>query len=191
MTDTTPGPAVDGGPGPAGLTDAEKLTALETYIKTLKGISDGLRAAVTADLKTRHVERVGAYLPDGTKLGAVTFKAGTKTARVTDPAAALAWCLRNYPDEIVKAINPAFLKKLLDSAKSGQVGSHGVDPWTGEELAFITVEQGEPGIMVTKTPEGTTRMEALAHGFAGLLEGPKASQYDADFADRLENGGYR
>ena len=152
------------------LTDAEKLTALETYIKTLKGMADELRAAVTTDLGKRHVERVGAFLPDGTKLGAVTYKAGTKTVKVTDPHAALVWCMRTYPDEIVKAINPAFLKKLLDFNKSGAVGEHGVDPATGELLPFITIEQGEPGIMVTKTAEGTARMEALAHGFARVLK---------------------
>lgn len=158
---------------PGGLTDAEKLTALETYIKTLRDIADELRAAVTADLGRRRVERVGAFLPDGTKLGAVTYKAGTKTVKVTDQAAALAWCLRNYPDEIVKTINSAFLKKLLDANKSGAVGDFGVDPWTGEELRFISIAQGDPGIMVTKTPEGTSRMQALAHGFAGLLEAPR------------------
>lgn len=161
MTDTTPGHE---------LTDAEKVIALETYVKTLKGISDGLRAALPAALAASHVERVGAYLPDGTKLGAVTLKKGAKTVKVTDPAAALAWCLRNYPDEIVKAINPAFLKKILDWNKRGEVGCHGVDPATGEELPFITIEQGEPGIMVTKTDEGVARMEALARGFTRALE---------------------
>jgi hypothetical protein len=173
---------------PAELTDAEKLTALETYIKTLKGMADELRLSVTDDLGKRHVERVGAFLPDGTKLGSVTYKAGTKTAKVTDPAAAMAWCLRAHPDEIVKAINPAFLKRILDLAKTGAVGEHGYDPTSGEELPFITVVKGDPGIMVTKTPEGTARMEALAHGFARILS--PASAYDPDLADRLENGAY-
>lgn len=171
---------------PAELTDAEKLTALETYVKTLKGLSDGLRAAVTADLKARRVERVGAYLPDGTKLGAVGYNEGRKAAKVTDPAAALAWCIKRYPEEIVKAISPAFLTKLLDAAKDGEVGGHGVDPMTGEELPFITVTRGEPFVTVTKTPEGTARMTALALGFPKMLGGG----YDPDLADRLENGAY-
>lgn len=172
MTDETPGAATDGGPG--GLTDAEKLTALETYIKTLKSIADHLREAVTADLKARRVERVGAYLPDGTKLGAVGFVAGSKRARVTNPEHALIWCAKRYPDEIIRTINPAFLKKITTYSQAvAGVGEHGVDPATGEELTFIVVEQGEPHIAVTKTPEGTSRMEALAHGFAGLLEAPR------------------
>lgn len=171
---------------PAELTDAEKLTALDTYIKTLKGLSDGLRAAVTADMKARRVERVGAYLPDGTKLGAVTFNEGRKTVKVTDPAAALTWLINRYPEQIVNAINPAFLAKLLDAAKNGEVGSHGVDPWTGEELPFITVAQGEPFVTVNKTAEGSARMTDLAMGFPKMLGGG----YDPDFADRLENGAY-
>jgi len=176
-------------PAPYELTEAEQLTALETYIKTLKAMADELRTSVTADLGKRRVERVGAFLPDGTKLGAVTYKAGAKAAKVTDSAAALAWCMRAHPEEIVKAINPAYLNRLLDLAKAGAVGEHGYDPATGEELAFIEVAQGDPGIMVTKTPEGTARMEALAHGFARILNPPPA--YDPDLADRLENGAYR
>lgn len=191
MSATTPGAATDGGPGP-GLTDAEKLVAVETYLKALAPAAKTLRAAVTAELGTRRVERVGAYLPDGEKMGAVGYSAGRKTAKVTDQAAALKWCLDRYPDEIVKAINPAFLKGILDVSKTGQVGDPGVDPRTGELLNFVQVMQGDPFVTVTTTDEGVARMEALAAGFAGMLEAPKheAQPYDPDFADRLENGAY-
>lgn len=186
MTDTTPGSAIDGGPGPAGLTDAEKLAALETYMKTLKVMSDELRAKVTADMQGRRVERVGAYL-GSLKLAAVSFVKGRKTATVTDPAAALRWCLNAHPEEVVSAVNPAYLKALTDyAASTGEVGEMGVDPRTGETLPFIEVRQGNPYVSVKTTPEGVARMDALAHGFAGMLEGSKS--YDPDFADRLENG---
>lgn len=169
MTDEIPEAAVIG--NPPGLTDAEKLTALETYVKTLKTMTDALRAKITEDMGVRRVERVGAYLPDGSKLGAVGYSGGRKTAKVVDPAAALRWCLTRYPDEIVKAINPAFLKALTDYAlKTGEVGEPGVDPRTSEVLDFIEVVQGNPYVSVTTTKEGVARMEALAHGFAGMLE---------------------
>jgi hypothetical protein len=158
---------------PGDLTDAEKLVAVETYLKALAPIAKALRVRVTEDFGVRHVERVGAYLT-GEKLGAVGYSGGRKTAKVTDAEEALRWCLKTYPDEIVRAINPAFLAALLDFAKkTGQPGEPGVDPRTGEILDFIEVSEGSPFVTVTTTPEGVARMEALAHGFAGMLEGPQ------------------
>jgi hypothetical protein len=169
MTDLTSGAVTDGGPG---LTDAEKLTAVGTYLKALAPIEKALRARVTEDMGVRRVERVGAYLPDGSKMGAVGYNPGRKTAKVTDPAEALRWCLRNYPDEIVRAINPVFLKALTDyAAKVGEVGESGMDPRTGEELRFIEVQQGSAYVTVTTTDEGVARMQALAGGFAAMIEG--------------------
>jgi len=76
-------------PVPQELTDAEKLAALETYIKVLKGQADALRANVTTDLGKRHVEKVGAYLPGGTKMASVSYRPGSKSARITDEAEAI------------------------------------------------------------------------------------------------------
>lgn len=158
-----------------GLTDAEKLAALETYLKTLEPIAKALRAQVTADMGARRVERVGAYLPDGTKMAAVGYSGGRKTAKVTDSAAALKWCQAQYPEAIVQAINPAFLKAITDhSAKVGFVGEPGVDPHTGELLTFIEVVQGNPYVTVTTTTEGVDRLAALAGGFVAMLEGGPA-----------------
>lgn len=176
-----------------GLTDAEKLAALETYLKVLDPLAKDLRAKVTVDLGARRVERVGAYLPDGTKMASVGYSGGRKTAKVIDSEAALKWCIERYPDEIVKAINPAFLKVLLDVAKAkGEVGEPGVDPHTGEMLDFIQVVQGNPFVSVTTTNEGVERMGELARRFTAMLEAPKyqAHPYDPDMADRLENGAY-
>ena len=99
----------------------------------------------------------------------------------------------------MKAVNPAFLKKLLDVAGSLPVGSKGLDPSTGEELDFIEVQQGNPYVTVTTTDEGRDRMATLAGGFAAMLAAPAAPkpgpgqgpQYDPGFADWLDNGGYR
>lgn len=205
MIETTTGAVRSDGPGD-GLTDAEKLAAIETYQKALKPLGEALRARVTEDMGVRRVERVGAFLPDGTKLAAVGYSGGRKTARVNDTAAALAWCLKQHPEEIVEAINPAFLKVLLDVSRAkGEVGEHGVDPHTGEELPFIDIVQGNPYVSVTTTKEGVERMQRLALGFAAMLEGPTPEAapapeapvfptndpYDPALADRLENGAYR
>lgn len=156
-----------------GMTDAEKLAAIGTYIKVLTDMEKALRASVTVDMGRLKVEKVGAFLPDGTKLASVSRSNGKKTAKVTNLAYALIWCTERYPNEIVRAINPAFLKKLLDRALTGAVGEHGVDPWTGEELPFIEVQQGNPYVSITTTQDGRDRMAALAQGFAGMLEGSK------------------
>lgn len=200
MTEQTTGAATDGGPGAEELTDAEKLAALGTYIKVLTETEKALRAAVTADMGRRHVEKVGAYFPDGVKLASVTRSDGKKTAKVTDSAAALRWCLQRYPEAIVQAINPAFLKSITDySAKVGQIGDPGVDPRGGEALDFIEVVRGNPYVTITTEDAGVDRMTALAGSFAGMLEaapsatkmGPgQGAQYDPGFADRLENGAY-
>jgi hypothetical protein len=179
------------------LTDAEKLAALGTYIKVLTAMERDLRTAVEKDMGTRHVEKVGAYLPNGTKMASVSRSEGKRTVKV-DEVAALKWCQNQYPGEVVavEMIRPAFMKKLVDIAGSLPVGSKGLDSKTGEELPFITVMQGSPYVSITTTSEGVETMTALAHGFAGMLEGPKhgpgqGPAYDPGFADRLENGGYR
>lgn len=162
---------------PQELTNAEKLTALETYAAFIKSIADGLRVQVAEEMGQAKAERVAAYMPDGTRIGSVTRCEGRKTAKVIDEAAALAWCKRAHPDEVmtVEIIRPAYLKMLLDLAKADDApaGSPGVDPATGEMLSFIQVEQGLPFVSVTKTKEGIDRMAALANGFTKALEGRK------------------
>lgn len=157
------------------LTDKQKLVALETYAKFIKTITDDLREKVTAEMKANDDERSGARMPDGTKIGAITYSEGRRTAKVTDEAAALAWCERVHPSEVqtIKIIRPAYLKMLLDLAKADDApaGAHGVDPETGEELDFIEVQQGNPYISVTSTAEGLARMSALASGFPRMLGG--------------------
>lgn len=153
------------------LSDAEKLAALDTYIKVLTEMEKKLRAEVTDDFGKRRVEKIGAYLPDGTKLASVSRSGGRKTAKVTDDAAALAWCHERYPDEVVtvEMIRPAFLNVLLTVSKDEPEGGPGVDPRTGEALTFIKVERGNPYVTVTMTDDGRDRMTALASGFAGML----------------------
>jgi len=201
MTDTTTGAPIGGGPGD-GLTDAEKLAALGTYIKVLTEAEKSLRASVTANMGAMRVEKVGAFLPDGTKMASVSRSNGKKSARVTDHDAALRWVRAKYPTETVVTVNPAFLKKLTDAAAAGEVGEPGFDPATGEVLDFIEVYQGNPYVSITTTTEGKNRMAQLAGGWVGMLEAtpapapaaapvfPANDPYDPDHADRLSNGAY-
>jgi len=193
MTEQTTGGAITGAAPAAGMTNAEKLVALQTYNKALKPMEEHLRAATLTDMQDARAERVGAYLPGGEKIGTVGVNAGRKTARVTDARAALLWAMNKYPDEITRIVNPAFLKALTDyAALFAEAGEPGVDPKDGELLDFIQVQQGAPYVTVTTTKEGVAHMTKLAHGFAGMLETPakRTPAYDSDFADRLENGAY-
>lgn len=185
MSNETTGPATDGGAPAPGLTNAEKLAALQTYLKALTPMEKALRQQVVDEMGSLRVEKVGAYLPDGEKIGAIGYNRGRKSATVTDSAAALRWALERHPEAVVQAISPAFLKALTDhAAKVGEPGEKGVDPETGEQLPFIEVRQGDPFVTVTTTKQGVERMTQLAHGFAGMLEGPSAADKKADTMQR-------
>jgi hypothetical protein len=171
MRDEKTGPVDHGGALADGLTNAEKLVAISTYVKVLKSMEGPLRDAALDDLLSVKSERVGAYLPGGEKIGTVGVVSGSKKAVVTDEAKALRWVLSTYPGAVIQSISPSFLKSLLDhAAKSGMPGEPGVDPETGELLDFIEVRQGDPHVSVSTTKEGVARMTQLAHGFAGMLE---------------------
>jgi hypothetical protein len=168
MTDETTGSAVGG--GPAGPSDVQQLVALDGYMKALKPQADTLRARVTEQMAASDDERKAAKLPDGTKIGAVSYRNGAVSAHVTDEAAALAWCIREHPEQIMQAIRPAFLTMLLDVAKKE---GFGFDPATGQALDWIKVGRGAPGVTVTTTPEGKAFAQSLVNGFAGMIEAAK------------------
>lgn len=186
MTEETTGAATDG--GPAGPSDVQQLVALDGYIKALKPQEAALRARVTEQMAASDDERKAARLPDGTKIGAVSWREGAVTARVTDEAAALAWCLKEHPEQIMQAIRPAFLATLLDIAKKA---GYAYDPATGQALDdWIEVGTGAPGVTVTPTPEGKAFAASLVNGFPQMMIGQKPTEYDPSLADRLKNGAY-
>lgn len=154
-------------------TDVERLTAIDAYIKILKTHADELRTKVEKQMGASNDERKGAFLADGTRLGAVTRSDGNKTTIITSEPDFLAWVKSKHPEEIVQAVNPAYRAMLLADAKKGAVGEPGHDPYDGELLDFIQVVRGAAYVTVTTTPEGKARMAALASGFAGMLESPK------------------
>ena len=170
MTDETTGAVADGGPAGQELTSVQQLVALDAYSKALSPHVAALRERVKQEMQAADDERKAAKLPDGTKIGAVSYRKGAVTARVTDEAAALAWCLQKHPEHIMQAIRPAFLAKLLDEAKKEGVG---VDTSSGEILPWITVSQSDPGITVTSTAEGKAFAASLVGNFAGMIEAAK------------------
>lgn len=154
------------------LTDVQKLVALDLYSKALKPHADAMRARVTEQMAADDDERKAAKLPDGTKIGAVSYRKGAKTARISDHDAALRWAMKEHPEQIMQAVRPAFLSMLLEIAKKEvEVGGNGYDPATGQILDWIEVVEGAPGVTVTSTPEGKARMAQIAGGFAGMIEG--------------------
>ena len=157
------------------LTDVQRLAVLDIYLKLLKPIGERLRERVTKQMGDEDQERVAARLPGGPKIASIGYSDGRTTVTLTDGEAALAWCLKKYPSEVVtiQAIRPAFLKKLLDAAKDQSPGNHGYDPETGEELPFIDVGHGSPFVTVTTTPEGIAQISGLVDGFSKMLEGPQ------------------
>lgn len=173
MNDEMSGAAQSGGPAGGELTSIQQLVALDAYTKALGPHVTALRAQVLAEMEAADDERKGAKMPDGTKIGAVSYRKGSVTASLSDPAAALAWCLKEHPDEIMQAIRPAFVTHLLDIAKKE---GFGFDPTTGQILPFIAVSKGNPGVTVTTTPEGKAFAASLVSGTARMIEGARDGQ---------------
>jgi hypothetical protein len=150
-------------------TKAEQLAALDMYLKALKPIAEALRAEVAKEMDSNHDERKGAYLPDGTKIASVTLNDGRRSARVTDEAKAVAWCMKHYPGEVetLYAIRPAFLSTILAASKDAGTG---LDPRTGEALPFVEVSTGDKFVSIHPTDDGTASVLRLAHDFPEMIE---------------------
>ena len=109
----------------------------------------------------------GAQLPDGTKIATVTYAGGdSKSARVIDENAFLAWVLKEHPEQMELVVRPTFQRGLLDAAeKAGQP----VDPSTGETVPGVTVKNTTPYVSIRFKPGAK---EAVAAAWrAGELPG--------------------
>lgn len=106
-----------------------------------------VRADLTDTGKTdwRIGERKVAELPDGQRIGAVTYAKGRAAgAHVVDEAKLTAWVEENHPTEVetVTRIRPAYLAKLL--ADFGNTGG-ALNPKTGEFDDVPGIEVGVDG----------------------------------------------
>lgn len=89
-------------------------------------------------------DRKAVRLGDG-QLGHVVKANGSSRAKVTNEEALIKWVAEHHPDEIVQAVRPSYVNKLLDDAKHyGQA----VDVTTGELVPGVDVRVGNPYVTV-------------------------------------------
>lgn len=91
-------------------------------------------------------ERIGAQLPDGTVIGAVTAGIPGRYPTVTDECVLVAWVKAHKPTEIVESIRVSFMKHLKE-----QVRKHGYafDVTSGEVIPGIELREGSPSYRPT------------------------------------------
>lgn len=158
---------------------ATRLLAIGVVKARIAEEEKRLRAELAGELVTG--ERVPGVIDpgdaEGTALGFVTKKKGSSTARVTDPAALLAWAKEHVPTEVqtTEAVRGGFLPVLLDAVKA-----HGGWPDANgevQEVAGVEVRETAPGLMV-KANDAADRLvaEALAGQRLALLPGEGAGE---------------
>src|SRR5689334_6568275 len=108
-------------------------------------------------------ERKAASI-NGSHLGFVTLAKGKRSTHV-DEDAFTEWIEERYPMEIVKAVRPAFRKKMLDYAlKHGAL----IDG-AGEVCEAVTVTAGEPYPVTQLSEDASIAISALlAKGQLGI-----------------------
>lgn len=108
----------------------------DAYSDAKKAADDLLDKSYKAGATTQ----VDALLPDGTKVGSSSRKAGEREAQVVDEDAFRVWVRDNYPSEhvvefvpaqVVTAVRPGFAGKVLAEATAAGTAKY-VDPVTAE-----------------------------------------------------------
>jgi hypothetical protein len=128
----------------------------------------GFKSNLLAAMADTGAERIRVTDDDGTDLGAVCLSAGRTSAKVTDPAAFLAWVAQRHPSELVQAVRDSFTKKILDAVTAA---GEPVDTATGEVIPGVEVTTGDPFLTVRPTDEAKTRMRETLQA-SGLLALP-------------------
>jgi hypothetical protein len=136
----------------------------------LDEISDRVKTAkAQAETAFKETGTTGTIpqLPDGTKIATVSYAGGdSRSARVTDENAFLAWVLAEHPEQMELVIRDTYRKGLLDAAeKAGQA----IDPTTGQAVPGIIVKPSTPYVSIRFKPGAR---EAVAAAWrAGELAG--------------------
>lgn len=105
-----------------------------------------------------------AAVVNGMQIGYLTLANGKRSTDV-DEQAFVEWVEQRYPTEVTKSVEPAFRRKLLDSAlKRGAL----IDG-DGEVCDAVTVTKGEPYPTTQLSPEADICVgELLNRGQIGL-----------------------
>lgn len=117
--------------------DILREVALNALHKSIGGELTGIRTGVQSDLDGLGIERLGARLPDGTRVATITVSNPQPKAVVTDEKAFVAFMEDFAPTEVmtIKIVRPAYVTKVLDEmTKFG--AAQLADP-NGGELADV------------------------------------------------------
>lgn len=134
---------------------AGRAIVAKVAAEQLDRIAGHLRAELESLLLPN--EKVTAQLPDGTVVGDVARTKVSTRGVVTDEKALLTWVQEHAPEEIVRSVRPAYLRRLTDSAKR-----HGVAVLPdGTVVPGIEGVPGSAAFRTTPTEEGRAQIEAL------------------------------
>lgn len=122
------------------------LTALRDAIADeLTGAKDELAAGLGALHKEFGTDRVSAQIPDGAKVGTITWISPGTRFRVKDEAAFAEWVLANHPTEVrtVLQVRPVWQTVYLKDGLVAQ-GADAVDRETGEVVPGVEAFESAP-----------------------------------------------
>lgn len=126
---------------------ARRAMAAKTISDQIKAIGDDAKGDLLGLMAEHGSERVRVTDGNGDDFGTVTLVPGRIGARITDPAAFLAWVAERYPEQIIQTVNPAFAERLL--ATAARKGDPVDDE--GELVPGVTVGQGSGYLTVRPT----------------------------------------
>lgn len=127
---------------------ALRAAILKTVADDVEAVLAPGKDAVRDEMVDAGVEKIGATLPDGTKVASLSLCGGESAPRVTDPAAFQAWVEANRPGEIVSSVRESYVKAVLDEAKKA---GRAVDRASGEVIPGITFGPTTPYVRLTFT----------------------------------------
>lgn len=117
--------------------DALRTAVLKTLADEVGAAMTGGKASLLKVMQDERIEKLGAYLPDGTKVASLPVVGGEDAPRVTDPAAFEAWVKANHPDQTEVIVRPGYTEAVLKAAK---LAGRALDRQTGDVIPGITFE---------------------------------------------------
>jgi len=144
--------------------------AMTAVHKTIGDDLTGLRTTMQESLETIGIEKIGAKLPDGTKIATITVSNPQPKPTITDEQAFARFVEDIAPDEVitVKVVRPAYAQKLLEEMEK-RGAAEMIDPGNGEILDVDGIEMKTRAASHSVTFETGGREAILAAMLAGQL----------------------